>query len=379
MNQNATNKNPSHALCIGVIASMKKGLEQFIYREVSHFENIGAKIYLFPTKQGVGLYSPRKSWNVVSWTVLQILLAQLAVFAWRPVRYLSVMSIALKHRAIVDFLLAAFFSRSMQDVDAIYATFGDRKLFVGLFMKLLVDKPLLCTIHAYELYRNPNPSLFRRALGSCDQLTTISEFNRKMLTEKYGYPAEKVHVIPLSMDLDRYQPSPKKFVLLIVGFFVERKGHKILFQALNILNDPNIEVWVVGGEGAESDSVDVRKLVQECQLDSQVAFFGKLSGTALRAMYQACDVFCLPCHFDSIGVGEGFPSVIIEAMACGKPVISTRHVGIPEFLDQIVVEENNVLELVEGAKNRQLAEKYFSPSNIKRTAGIIRRLCGKDY
>jgi glycosyltransferase involved in cell wall biosynthesis len=109
-------------------------------------------------------------------------------------------------------------------------------------------------------------------------------------------------------------------------------------------------------------------------------------------MYHACDVFCLPCHFDDVGVGEGFPSVIIEAMACGKPVISTRHVGIPEFLEKIVVEEKNVEQLAEairrvqaseqlrqelGKRNRELAEKYFSPNNVQKTATIVRRLCTK--
>jgi len=324
---------------------------------------------------------------------LGILFSQPFVFLRSPKKYVRALAIALRHRAIVDFLLAAYFSQSMRDLDAIHATFGDRKLFVGYFAKLLVGKPLLCTIHAYELYQNPNPSLFRVALSACDQLITISDFNRKKLNQLFGYPEDKIEIISLSIDLDDYQPSDRKFIVLIVGFFVKRKGHEVLFQALQKLNDPKIEIWVVGGEGAEEDSVDVKGLAKQYQIESQVAFLGKLSGTALRAIYNACDVFCLPCHFDDVGVGEGFPSVIIEAMASGKPIISTRHVGIPEFLERIVVDEKNVDQLAQairdvqcseelrqelGKRNRELAVQFFSPSNVQKTASIVRRLFSED-
>jgi len=372
---------------------MKRGLEHFIYRDVTHLEQTGVKISIYPTKYGHGLYAPRDSWKVVRWSLLGILFNQPFVFFKSPRKYVRTLAIALRHRAIVDFLLAAYFSLSMRDLDAIHATFGDRKLFVGYFAKLLVDKPLLCTIHAYELYQNPNPNLFRVAISACDQLITISDFNRKKLNQLFGYPEDKIEIISLSIDLDDYQPSDRKFVVLIVGFFVKRKGHEVLFQALQKLNDPKIEIWVVGGEGAEEDSVDVKGLAKQYQIESQVAFLGKLSGTALRAMYNACDVFCLPCHFDDIGVGEGFPSVIIEAMACGKPIISTRHVGIPEFLERIVVDEKNVDQLAQairevqrseelrielGKRNRELAVQFFSPSNVQKTVSIVKHLCRKN-
>ncbi|MEM9940631.1 MAG: glycosyltransferase family 4 protein [Planctomycetota bacterium] len=370
---------------------MKKGLEQFIRREISHLQQTNAEISLYPTKIGPGLYEPDASWKVYRWTKLAVLIGQLSVFLSKPARYLKALGIAMKTNAVADFLLAAYFSKSMRDLDGIYCTFGDRKLFVGYFAKLLTDKPLLCTVHAYELYQNPNLKLFPMALAACDQVITISEYNRRKLSEIYHLDPAKIEIITYSIDLNDYRPA-KKFRILIVGFFVERKGHRFLFEAVKKLDDPEIEIWVVGGEGAEDDSVDVRKIAHELKIESQVAFLGKQSGTALRAMYHACDLFCLPCHFDSVGVGEGFPNVIIEAMACGKPVIATKHVGIPEILKQITVDEKDSGQLADaiekiksspelqkqlGDQNRRLAQQHFDPSNVQRTAELIRTFSSK--
>ncbi len=381
--------NPDfRGLKIAVIASLKKGIEQFIYREVTHMERYGAAITLLPTKQGVGLYAPRETWRTIRWTFLGILWAQPIVILSQPGRYWHGLIQALKHRSLGDFFLAVFFRKHLQAVDAIYATFGDRKLFVGYFCKLLTGKPLLCTVHAYELYQNPNDRLFRVAIAACDQLLTVSEYNREILREKFDYPVERVALATYSIDLQDYRPA-EKFVVLIVGFFVARKGHEVLFRAVKSLQNPDIEIWVVGGEGAEAEFVDVRGLASQLEIADQVAFFGKQSGTALRALFHACDVFCLPCHFDASGVGEGFPNVIIEAMAAGKPVISSQHVGIPEILEATCVEEKDHLGVAQAidqlyrspdlrrqqaARNRQLAEQHFSPRNVWQPLSIARQL-----
>lgn len=373
---------------LGVIASLKKGLEHFIYREVCALADQGATISLFPTKHGPGLYNPRPEWNVARWSAWSAVLSQPLRCLAMPVRYLTVLMEALRYGALVDFLLAAYFAPQLKEVDAIYATFGDRKLFVGYFGKRLLDKPLAVEIHAYELYQNPNPRLFAVALAACDQIVAATEYNREILRDRYGIDFESVEVVRYSVDLEAYRPA-KKFVILIVAFFVEKKGHEVLFEAIKKMNCDDVEIWVVGGDGGSESKVDVHAIVKKLGLDSQVAFFGKLSGTALTAVYHACDVFCLPSRHDRHGDAEGFPNVLIEAMACGKPVVTTRHVEIPRIVEQILVDENDVDGLAAaldrvyasatlrqqlGARNRQLAEEYFSTHNVNRTMQLLAQL-----
>jgi colanic acid/amylovoran biosynthesis glycosyltransferase len=326
---------------LGVIASMKRGLEHFIFRELSVFSDQGMIISLFPTKFQPGLYNVKKEWTLHRWHPAIVILKQPYLFIKAPLRYLRLLSEAVKTHSLVDFMIAGYFERLMTDVDIIYSTFGDHKLYIGYYCKKILQIPLVVTIHAYELYRNPNPRLFVKALLVCDQIITVTNYNKALLIERFNIDPSKISVVRINVDTEDYRPQ-NIFRVLIVGFFAERKGHEVLFKAIRKLKKDDIEIWVVGDRGPEDDSIDVHRIADQLGIASQVAFLGKLSGNALKAVYRVCDVFCLPCHMDSSGVCEGFPTVLAEAMSFGKPVISTSHVEIPHIIDQIIVDENDV-------------------------------------
>ncbi len=364
---------------------MKRGLDHFVYRELTAFAADGLAISLFPTKLARGLYNPEPGWRVHRWHPLVVLLLQPLFLIRAPARYLGLLREATRYRAFTDFVLAWYFASRMNDVDVLYATFGDHKLFIGYFCKRILQMPLVVTIHAYELYQNPNPELFVRALAACDQIVTVTEYNKELLAARYGVDAARIDVVRISVDTERYRPG-NRFVVLIVAFFVEKKGHEVLFRAVKELANDDVEVWVVGGEGAGRPVVDVRALAAELGIASRVVFFGPLRGNALEAVYRACDVFCLPSRTDRNGVAEGFPTAIAEAMAFGKPVITTRHVEIPRILDEVLVDENDVSGLARaidllyrspelrrrlGEKNRRLAEELFSTRNAAKTGRVL--------
>ncbi len=237
-------------LRVGVFASMKRGLEHFIYRELCFLSEEGCAISLFPTKFGPGLYNAKAGWRLNRWTPWRVLRAQPARLLISPLRYLRVMWEALRVGALIDAMIAAYFLPALAEVDVMYATFGDRKFFIGYFAKRLLDngKPLVVTLHAYELYENPNSRLFDRALAACDQIITVSEHNREYLHSRYHIEPSQIEIVRYSVDLEDYRSEPK-FVILMVAFFVERKGHDVLLQAIRQLPHDDIELWVVVTRG----------------------------------------------------------------------------------------------------------------------------------
>ncbi len=370
---------------IGMIVSMKYGPTKFLHRDIEALLDRGHDIKIFTLLQNPGLYEPTERWRVFPLSRLKIISSQLIIFSSNPRRYLRLLREAFTFRAVREFLIAVTFLRPIQDAQIIYAYFGDHKLFTGYFCKKFTGIPLVVTIRAYELYRNPNEKMFVQALAHCDRIVTITQFNKKKLVEKFGVHAGKIEIVRQIVELDKFCDKPK-IKILIVGFFSEKKGHEVLFRAIKLLKRSDIELWVVGDINRSIQKIDGRKIAAQTGIAGQIAFFGEQSGNALRALYRECDIFCLPSRPDRHGDHEGFPNVIAEAMASGKTVVSTRHAGIPEAVSDFLVEENNVEALAQalatacdnaalrqqvGCENRRRAEQMFSEKNSTKLEKIL--------
>lgn len=381
-----TGKSPPK---IGYVISMKSGIHSFVFRELKELANGGLLFVLYPIMLGQGPYMPEANWKVHRFNTFSLARGLVRVLLRNPKSFLVALADAARFGAFLDLAVAIDFSDNMDNegITRVHCHFGDHKLFVGYFCGILLGLPVSVTIHAYELYNNPNPRFFRRILSRVDEVITVSDFNRKVLEAKYRVRNDNIHVIRLftdkGLDEDISYSLGDPFTVLTVSRFVEKKGHRTLFQAVARLKDKNLRLQVVGG-----GPLSLKPLARRMNIESKVVFLGKVSDDELRRLYRECDVFCLPSETPDSGDREGIPVALMEAMAYGKPVIATRHAGIPELVQEILIDERNSEALAEGIvdlmkdedlrrrlgqRNRDIIREKYSSKNVNALLEIFRR------
>ncbi|MEN6356671.1 MAG: glycosyltransferase family 4 protein [Armatimonadota bacterium] len=320
-----------------ILSMIQGGIVAWNYREIDVLMKNGVEVVGFPLAWRPGPYMPKDGWHFINITVVGTLLAQLSAFFRSPVKYISLLKLAIRMKCVDSFAIAWNISREMHrfKVQHIHSHFGDRKLYTGYFCSRILDLPLTVTVHAYEILCNPNPEMFKLAASHCKKVVTISEFNKRELVRVFGIPEDHIEVIHIHGDMSD-ERMRKAIKILIVASFTEQKGFDILFRALKTLGRDDIVVWVVG-EGP----LDVKKMAEDEGVSQQTVFLGRLGEDILKILYDACDFFVLPSRTTPDGLREGIPVSIMEAMSRHKAVISTNHVGIPELVPEIIVDEND--------------------------------------
>lgn len=162
----------------------------------------------------------------------------------------------------------------------------------------------------------------------------------------------RVPVIWMGVDSDRFAPDPVRvprsngFLLVTVARLNAAKGHAFALAALKRARDSGIDVrYAIAGEGPHR--AEIERVVRELGLDEVVEFCGSLSEDAVLSLLRRADAFVL----SSVGLGEAAPVSVMEAMACGLPVICSRIGGTA---DMIADGENGMLVAqtdVEGLTN----------------------------
>ena len=242
--------------------------------------------------------------------------------------------------------------------DLIHAHFLYPAGFVGSRLKEEYNKPFVVTGHGYDVYNLPfrndkwNEKI-RSVLNLADFITTPSKSNQEKL-KLLGVESEKICVIyngfnpkvfrAMPTDVARKElglPRDKK-IILSVGHLEPVKGHEYLIKAMKIIMDKTDDVLcLIVGSGSKERYL--KNLISKLNLENNVILAGGRPHSEIPLWMNACDVFVLP------SLSEGNPTVMFEALGCGKPFVGTKVGGIPEIITNeklgILVEPKNVIEL----------------------------------
>jgi teichuronic acid biosynthesis glycosyltransferase TuaC len=254
---------------------------------------------------------------------------------------------------------------------------------LGMFFRVPVVITLRGMLPLLAPFRLRRPQL-KFALRRAARIVAVAESLRRDAVA-LGVPAESVRVIPNGVDprifrpLDRTESRrllglPKYGPLLVsVGTLAPRKGFHLVIEAMARLARrwPRLRFAVVGGSGTEGAMGDeLRALAERLGIADRVIFTGPRHGEDLARWYSAADLFVLA------SAHEGCPNVVLEALACGTPVVATPVGNVPELISPRtgVLVERDVKSIAAGldaALDRAWDRDAVSSSIAGRTWRVV--------
>ena len=240
---------------------------------------------------------------------------------------------------------------------------------VASIARTVVNRPIIMTAHAGDVYSAKGAirkSLLRFSANRAASCTAVSHILAREFELRTGITPE---VIPMGVDPSLFLPGADRAQtmidktsgpnLLFVGRIAEKKGLTFLIQAIREVRTdyPNMKLTIVGDGGIRPD---LEALTKKLDLDPIIEFKGSVENETLPGHLRRADIFVIPSIVDALGDQEGLPVVLLEAAACGVPIIATNVGGITDF-----VTDNETGLLVE-------------PKSVDQLANAIRRLSADD-
>jgi glycosyltransferase involved in cell wall biosynthesis len=221
--------------------------------------------------------------------------------------------------------------------------------------------PLVVTVHDLAVLRHPDafnrwtrtysPRVVPRVLAAARRIIAVSEFTRRELVELLRVPDEKIRVVPNGID-DEFTPEGPAAdgeYVLAVGTLEPRKNLPRLVEAAR---RSGVELRVVGARGWGGVEVG----------GNGVRWLGEVTDADLARLYRGARCVAYP------SVYEGFGIPVLEAMACGAPVVTSRGTAMEEIADgaAVLVDPSDPAELAAGIERAAAERETLVPRGLER-------------
>jgi teichuronic acid biosynthesis glycosyltransferase TuaC len=280
------------------------------------------------------------------------------------------------------------------DFDIIDAHYAYPDGVAAVMLGKLLKKPVVITargsdINLLSTFYWPRQMLIWAAQRADTLITVCQDLKDKIVA--LGVAKDHIHVLRNGVDLNLFTPQQRAIAqqqlqlqgptLLSVGHLVQLKGHHLVIEAL--VNLPAYQLLIAGG-GEELPRL--QKLARDLGVADRVRFLGVLSHAQLVTVYSAADILVLASS------REGWPNVLLEAMACGTPVIATEVSGTPEVITApaagLLMKERSANAIVQAVltlqqnpparlQTRQYAEGYSWDATVRGMVEVFQHVCGK--
>lgn len=269
---------------------------------------------------------------------------------------------------------ALFFAKlfEREDVRHFHVHFANRAAHTALFVKAITGITFSMTAHGQDFMTDlGNRELLYEICDAAEFVAAETDYSCDLLAKASPSSAGKMLRVYNGIDVAKFpEPSETRAAgpvrLLSVGRLVAFKGFEVLIDACAELRKRGAEfLCEIIGEGDLREELEAR--VAHHQLESFVRFSGAQSQDNVTAALRDCDIFVLASVTDERGASDVFPTVIAEAMASGKPVVSTTVAGIPELVAH--GESGLLVPPCDAASLADAIERFINGRELRETFG----------
>jgi len=326
--------------------------ETFILQEVLDLETLGLHLSIFAleepsdavTHDMVGQVRASVTYlpHALCTTQGNPVLTHLRLFIRSPRRYISTIQFwrhSTDRPSWSKFLQSGSLAAALIDqrISHLHAHFANAPTSVAELAHRMTGIPYSMTCHAKDIFLTPSASL-RRKMHHAQFVVTCTEDNRQYLQRLSDNETPLLrlyHGLNLArfdqLQHDRHGVPSTIPTIVSVARFREKKGLLTLIRACHLLNirGYRFRCCIVGFGPLQAD---MEALIHELHLDHLVLLMGQRPLEEVVGLYQRAEIFALPCQVAQDGDRDGIPNVLMEAMACRLPVVTTAVSGIPELV-----------------------------------------------